>query len=180
MTDATAVDVGPRVDPTIKSLASCIQEILNLPVGAQAHDRDFCAILQALGLDMWPAVGVVAPGLTHQIPIELFRASFGQVGPCPALRRRRIKIQSVQASAPMRHTLLCLTVAFLAGIACFFLTPIIGLLLLLIFIPRLFDDDTLGWMLAFGGPFLIAGLLAITITVGCFAFLVAKASSSSC
>jgi hypothetical protein len=46
-TDATAVDVGPRVDPTIKSLASCIQEILNIPVGAQAHDRDFCAILQA-------------------------------------------------------------------------------------------------------------------------------------
>jgi hypothetical protein len=29
-----------------------IQEILNLPVGAQAHDRDFCAILQALGLDI--------------------------------------------------------------------------------------------------------------------------------
>ena len=41
------------------------------------------------------------------------------------------------------------------------------------------SDDTLGWMLAFGGPFLIAGLLAITITVekeGASRFLCLKRS----
>jgi hypothetical protein len=57
-----------------------IHEILNLPVGAQAHDRDFCAIPQAFGLDIWPAVGVVAPGLPHRVPLGLYPA------PSPVLR----------------------------------------------------------------------------------------------
>ena len=75
----------------------------------------------------------------------------------------------------MRHTIVCLIVAFLAAIACFVLMPIIGLLLLFIFIPEIFADDTLAWIWAFSGPALFTLLLAITLTVGFIAFLVAEA-----
>jgi hypothetical protein len=76
-------------------------------------------------------------------------------------------MQSAQASAPMRHTILCLMVAFLAA----FLTPIICLLLMFIFTPVIFDS--LAW--AFIGPFVLSLLLTISIIVGFIAFLVTKA-----
>ncbi len=41
-------------------------------------------MLKTLGLNDRPVVGVVAPSLPHQIPVELFRTSFGQVGPHPS------------------------------------------------------------------------------------------------
>jgi integral membrane sensor domain MASE1 len=85
------------------------------------------------------------------------------------------QLQSAQASAPMRHTLLCLMVAFLAA----FLTPIICLLLLFIFMPGIFEGDALAWMWAFGGVQAFLGLLlAIAITVGFVVFLVARAKLS--
>jgi WD40 repeat protein len=68
-----------------------------------------------------------------------------------------------------------LIVAFLAAIACFVLMPIIGLLLLFIFIPEIFADDTLSWIWVFSGPALFTLLLAVTITVGFVAFLSAEA-----
>jgi hypothetical protein len=72
----------------------------------------------------------------------------------------------------MRHTILCLMVAFLAA----FLTPIICLLLLFIFMPKIFDGDALGWLWAFGVvPAFLGLLLTITIIVAFVAFLVAKA-----
>jgi hypothetical protein len=36
--------------------------------------------LKALGLDDGHALGVVAPRLLHQFPVELFRTSLGQIG----------------------------------------------------------------------------------------------------
>jgi hypothetical protein len=80
-------------------------------------------------------------------------------------------MQSAQAFAPMRHTFLCSIVAILAA----FLTPIICLLLLFIFMPKIFDGDVLAWSWAFGGVQAFLGLLlTITIIVGFVAFLVAK------
>jgi hypothetical protein len=71
----------------------------------------------------------------------------------------------------MRHTFLCSIVAILAA----FLTPIICLLLLFIFMPKIFDGDVLAWSWAFGGVQAFLGLLlTITIIVGFVAFLVAK------
>ena len=75
----------------------------------------------------------------------------------------------------MRHTVLCLIVALLAAVACFVLLPVLGLLLLRIFAPGLFQDDTLGWALIFGGPALLALLSIITIIVGVVAFFVSRA-----
>jgi hypothetical protein len=67
----------------------------------------------------------------------------------------------------MRHILLCLILAFLAA----FLTPIICLLLLFIFMPEILKGDALVWM--FLGPALFLLLLPITIIAGSVAFLVA-------
>jgi hypothetical protein len=67
----------------------------------------------------------------------------------------------------MRHTILCLMIAFLAA----FVTPIICLLLSFIFIPGIFDS--LAWALI--GAFVLGLVLTITITVGLVTFFVAKA-----
>jgi WD40 repeat protein len=69
----------------------------------------------------------------------------------------------------MRHTILCLMIAFLAA----FLTPIICLLLLFILMPEIFKGDALVWM--FLGPALFLPLLTITIAAGSIALFVAKA-----
>jgi hypothetical protein len=72
----------------------------------------------------------------------------------------------------MRHTFLCLLIALLAAIFSFVFIPIIVLL----FLPRLLDGDTLIWLWVFGiGPAVLGQLLAISITVGFIAFMVAKA-----
>jgi WD40 repeat protein len=78
----------------------------------------------------------------------------------------------------MRHTVLCLSIAFLAAIFSFVLIPIIFLALLRILTPGVFGDDTLGWILIFVGPQLLALLLTICIAVGLIAFVVAKAKLS--
>jgi hypothetical protein len=63
-------------------------------------------------------------------------------------------------------------IAFLAA----FLTPIICLLLLFIFLPKIFDGDALGWLWAFGVvPAFLGLLLTITIIVAFVTFFVARA-----
>jgi WD40 repeat protein len=91
----------------------------------------------------------------------------------PCVYRSRLAYQ--EFGKPMRHTVLSLIVAFIAAIASFVLVPIIGLVLLRIVLPGLFEDDTLGWVLAFAGPGLFSLLLTITITIGFVAFFVSKA-----
>lgn len=71
----------------------------------------------------------------------------------------------------MRHTLLCLLIAFMAII----FSPIIILLLFRILLPGLFHDDTPSWVLVFFGPVLLVLLVSIGIIVGLIAFLIAKA-----
>jgi hypothetical protein len=79
------------------------------------------------------------------------------------------QLQSAQASAPMRHILLCLILGFLAA----FLTPIICLLLLFLFMPEILKGDVLVWSIL--GPALFLVLLPITIAAGSIVFFVAMA-----
>jgi hypothetical protein len=58
----------------------------------------------------------------------------------------------------MRHTILCLLIAFLAAI-----------------LPWLFYDDTLIWVGVFVAPILLTVPLSVSVTVGFIAFWVAKA-----
>jgi hypothetical protein len=94
-----------------------------------------------------------------------YRGDFGRNRSSPPPHQ----MQSAHASAPMRHTILCLMIAFLAA----FLTPIICLLLLFILMPEIFKGDALVWM--FLGPALFLPLLTITIAAGSIALFVAKA-----
>jgi WD40 repeat protein len=75
----------------------------------------------------------------------------------------------------MRRTVLSLIVGFLAAIACFVLMPIIGLGLLRVFTPGVFDSDTLIWILIFVGPPLLAMLVGISFVAGLAGFALAKA-----
>jgi WD40 repeat protein len=75
----------------------------------------------------------------------------------------------------MRRNVLSLIVAFIAAIACFVLVPIIGLVLLRIVLPGLFEDDTLNWVLVFAGSALFSLLLTMTIITGFVAFFLSKA-----
>lgn len=90
----------------------------------------------------------------------------------PCVYRSRLAYQVF--GKPMRHSVLSLIVAFTAAIASFVLVPIIGLVLLRIVLPGLFEDDTLSWVLAFAGPGLFRLLLTITITIGLVAFFVSE------
>jgi WD40 repeat protein len=75
----------------------------------------------------------------------------------------------------MRRIVLSLIVGFLAAIACFVLMPIIGLALLRVFTPGIFDSDTLIWILIFVGPPLLAMLVGISFLAGLAGFALAKA-----
>jgi WD40 repeat protein len=75
----------------------------------------------------------------------------------------------------MRHTILCVLIALLAAIFSLVLIPIVVLLLLRILIPRIFDDDTLIWMLVFAGPGALALLVTLAIIIGVVAFFLSSA-----
>src|SRR5258708_8993728 len=75
----------------------------------------------------------------------------------------------------MRHTVLCLIVAFLAAVACFVLLPMIGLFLLRIFTRGVFADDSLVWISIFVGPPLLALLVGFSFLTGLVAFLISMA-----
>jgi hypothetical protein len=75
----------------------------------------------------------------------------------------------------MKRTVLSLIVGVLAGTACFVLMPIIGLGLLRVFTPGVFDDDTLIWILIFFGPPLLAMLVGVSFLAGLAGFASAKA-----
>ena len=75
----------------------------------------------------------------------------------------------------MRHTILSLLLAVLAATVCFIVLPIIGLFLLRVVRPELFDDDALGWALILAGPILLILLLGFSLTVAVVVFFFAKA-----
>ena len=75
----------------------------------------------------------------------------------------------------MRHTILSLLLAVSTATACFIVLPIIGLFLLRLVRPELFDDDALSWALIFTGPILLILLLSLSLTVAVVVFFFAKA-----
>jgi hypothetical protein len=66
----------------------------------------------------------------------------------------------------MRRVVLSLMVGLLAAVAFFVLTPILIFLLLRIFDPALFEDDTLTWVSVLAGLALLGLLICVSLLVG--------------
>jgi hypothetical protein len=66
-------------------------------------------------------------------------------------------------------------IALLAVVACFLLVPIAVILLLKVFFPWLFEDDTLGWVFIIAWPVLLAPLTGLSLLAGILVFSLAKA-----
>lgn len=79
----------------------------------------------------------------------------------------------------MRYTAVSLLIATFAALACFVLVPIIGLFVLSVLHPGLFDDDAFGWASPFLAIVFLPLLLSLSVAIGALAFFFVKARLSN-